>query len=550
LCRVSDFKLRVVHPAVGEIVVPLGPRELVVGRQGGRCDLEMNWDHGVSRRHARFWVEGDRVVFEDMGSKNGTWDGKLRIVGRQTLEVGRVILVGESRFSLAVEDQPPVPLDPEAILNLLPPEDPETLPGAAGGESTVGGQNITIEQPPPVPVIVEPKKERRAAALIFEEEADPLPPPAPEAPPPAEPPPAPQATIDDLPPPAVPAVVEDAPVVPDTPSSPPVIITPPPGESKPDTTGPTVTRVHPRFLAEKKVALKVGERSDLRPVWTENISKGGLFVKTETPPQRGTIVEVVITSPEGEITLRAEVVHVVDVALARQINQSAGVGLQFVSLSQEQRSAISRYVDGIAEKLEMVGPAAKTETDAVARASVERTLARAKTFIQLVESNQLYKALEVASMATQQEINNKINDLRKLFANAEPQATPPQVLRLKQATKMLERAATLMGSTERRLEYDFRVGDVRAEERIKAARDKRGPSLAELRGIWHRAHPDRLDKATVMLRKAIEAKKNRDLMEAIRNGRAALELDPFHEELRQTVNAWQSIGEKSPAKPE
>src|SRR5688572_28773638 len=108
--RVSEFKLRVVHPAVGEIVVPLGPRELVVGRQGGRCDLEMNWDHGVSRRHARFWVEDDRVVFEDMGSKNGIWEGKLRVAGRQTLEPGRVILVGESRFSLAVEDQAPIPL--------------------------------------------------------------------------------------------------------------------------------------------------------------------------------------------------------------------------------------------------------------------------------------------------------------------------------------------------------------------------------------------------------------------------------------------------------
>ncbi|HLM43569.1 MAG TPA: FHA domain-containing protein, partial [Myxococcaceae bacterium] len=50
--------------------------ELKIGRQEGTNDLVLA-EGGVSRRHARFFEEGGKVLVEDVGSANGTFvDGE------------------------------------------------------------------------------------------------------------------------------------------------------------------------------------------------------------------------------------------------------------------------------------------------------------------------------------------------------------------------------------------------------------------------------------------------------------------------------------------
>jgi hypothetical protein len=65
---------------------------------------------GVSRRHARILVNGDRATIEDLGSKNGTYVGNVAVTGTRELRDGDAIQIGEAelRFrnwsrSLAVE---------------------------------------------------------------------------------------------------------------------------------------------------------------------------------------------------------------------------------------------------------------------------------------------------------------------------------------------------------------------------------------------------------------------------------------------------------------
>jgi DNA-binding winged helix-turn-helix (wHTH) protein len=52
----------------------------------------------VSREHARLFVRGDSVTLEDLGSKNGTFVGRMRIRAATVVHEGDEILVGRTRI--------------------------------------------------------------------------------------------------------------------------------------------------------------------------------------------------------------------------------------------------------------------------------------------------------------------------------------------------------------------------------------------------------------------------------------------------------------------
>lgn len=66
--------------------------ELTVGRQQG-CDLVLN-DGGVSRRHARLWLQGGKVLVEDLASANGTFLDGERLTRPQALKPGSALTLG------------------------------------------------------------------------------------------------------------------------------------------------------------------------------------------------------------------------------------------------------------------------------------------------------------------------------------------------------------------------------------------------------------------------------------------------------------------------
>lgn len=445
-------KLRLVHSRIGEKIVDLADGAMIVGREGAQVDLSLDWDARISRRHAQLSVENGVVFVEDLGSKNGTWEGESRITSKTAIAPSRPVIIGETLFALA----PGNPLD-------------DMMAAYVAGTDDL-------------------------------------------APPPAPPPPPPP--IRSAPTPAFGA-------------APPLKIVPETKEG---------VRSHPRFVTEKKIGVRIAERSALKTMWTENISKGGLFVRTDTPPPRGTILEVLISTPDGELALNAEVVHVVDKQSSEAAGQPPGVGLAFVAVKPEQKRAIHQYVDGLADRL---GPEeAPATAAATATPTIEPILQRARELITRAEDNDLYAALAVDASTATPEIHLRAQALKQQFTEAMNAATPPQLARLQAALKLLERAATLMASPARRLEYDFRHGEVRADQRIEQARQKVGPPVNELRLTWAKAFPERIERSMALAKAAFELRKGRDLIGAVRSGRQALELDPFHEELRQTVRAW------------
>ena len=76
----------------GERLVPLAAGENLVGRDP-ECTLTIPSDL-VSRQHARIVVDGERVTLRDLGSKNGTLVGGLRVEGELSLSDGDEVRIG------------------------------------------------------------------------------------------------------------------------------------------------------------------------------------------------------------------------------------------------------------------------------------------------------------------------------------------------------------------------------------------------------------------------------------------------------------------------
>jgi len=71
---------------------PLFEGENVVGRSAG---VTVVIDaQGISRRHARLLIRGERIFLEDLGSKNGTFVEGRRVVERISIQEGTEIRLG------------------------------------------------------------------------------------------------------------------------------------------------------------------------------------------------------------------------------------------------------------------------------------------------------------------------------------------------------------------------------------------------------------------------------------------------------------------------
>lgn len=76
---------------------PLPDGEHVVGRDP-RCEVWVDAS-GVSRRHARIRVAGDRAEIEDLESRNGTFVRGRRVTARRALDDGDELELGSASLS-------------------------------------------------------------------------------------------------------------------------------------------------------------------------------------------------------------------------------------------------------------------------------------------------------------------------------------------------------------------------------------------------------------------------------------------------------------------
>jgi Tfp pilus assembly protein PilZ len=304
---------------------------------------------------------------------------------------------------------------------------------------------------------------------------------------------------------------------------------------------PPRTRAHSRVAAPDRIEVKVEEREDLKELWVRDISRGGIFVQTETPPPFGQPIEVRIETRDGTISLQGQVVHVVDAKAAATSGMTPGVGVQFVNLGPEQRKAIQDLIEGI-QSIAKKKESAPAEEEAPAE--VESAVKLARSFLDRAEHNDLYGAFQIDPLCNESTMRVAIRELRANFVRALTHARATHAARLERALSVLDRIGPLLLDPRRRLEYDFRIGNLRANERIEAARTRNGPSLKELRQILLDVAPDRVERAAALTRKAFSTRSAGDLKGALVAAHEALEQNPFFDELQSTVKAWEELLEK------
>lgn len=84
---------------------PLGERSVRVGK-GKECDVVLT-DRAVSRVHLELGLSGSAIRVKDLGSTNGTFVGKTRLI-ESVVPMGTVLSLGNTRLHLRSDDLPEV----------------------------------------------------------------------------------------------------------------------------------------------------------------------------------------------------------------------------------------------------------------------------------------------------------------------------------------------------------------------------------------------------------------------------------------------------------
>jgi len=94
-------------------------------------------------------------------------------------------------------------------------------------------------------------------------------------------------------------------------------------------------RKYPRIKVPRSalVAWKVGTQKSVSPV--ENLALGGLFIRTKNPATSGATLQLVFNTPQGEVRVRAVV---------RNVTPGEGMGVAIVSMEQEDRGRLDRWL--------------------------------------------------------------------------------------------------------------------------------------------------------------------------------------------------------------
>jgi len=106
-------------------------------------------------------------------------------------------------------------------------------------------------------------------------------------------------------------------------------------------------RRYPRHNAYKAMLVVWTKGSQKYVSSVENLGLGGLFICTQQPPPVGTSLQLLFNVPEGEVRARA---------IVRHLAPSRGMGLALVSMEQEHRARLDRWLKTLAAQVEPVTP--------------------------------------------------------------------------------------------------------------------------------------------------------------------------------------------------
>jgi hypothetical protein len=175
-----------------------------------------------------------------------------------------------------------------------------------------------------------------------------------------------------------------------------------------------------RFIATTMVEVKT-PRAVLQALWTQGLQHGGLFAAGEAPPL-GTMVRVFI----GPLELLGEVVHI-----GKGEGGVAGAGLHLKDLEGPKLEGLLRFLDGTVDALH-------TREARPNSAPLAKVLGAARRLFVGIDDNDPCGGIGLPETATVDDVSERVALLRRVFASAPADASPPQVARIASALKTLD----------------------------------------------------------------------------------------------------------------
>jgi len=113
-----------------------------------------------------------------------------------------------------------------------------------------------------------------------------------------------------------------------------------------DRTSNFSTRKEPRIL--KGLSIKYKDKKSFVKAYTENISSGGLFIKTENPLKQGEqfMLKLQLPGLADTMKIKCEVAWLRKQSEATE-NSSAGMGVEFIELTKNDDQALKKYLKDI-----------------------------------------------------------------------------------------------------------------------------------------------------------------------------------------------------------
>lgn len=116
--------------------------------------------------------------------------------------------------------------------------------------------------------------------------------------------------------------------------------------AKPEPPAEAARRQSPRFAQVLPLGVRVPTWEKFQVLYTSNISRGGVFVRSLSPAPVGTSVVMRFGLPDGRILeIEGEVVHVRPAEDAARRGRKSGMGIRFVALTDEQRSVLAELAE-------------------------------------------------------------------------------------------------------------------------------------------------------------------------------------------------------------
>jgi uncharacterized protein (TIGR02266 family) len=121
----------------------------------------------------------------------------------------------------------------------------------------------------------------------------------------------------------------------------------------------TMERRSERHAANSPLRLRCESWQDFVKTYAADLSRGGMFIQTDTAPELLSSLELRLELPDGAvIALTARVVHAVTPQQAARSSQVAGIGVEFVHIDAEQKRQVQQLIDFARSQGERADPTA------------------------------------------------------------------------------------------------------------------------------------------------------------------------------------------------